>query len=513
MAEFERLPPLIRLEDGSLVAFAPESISQELFAATQLRGSPDSFLARELTDGVLHFLARSESRSAPSDDEIAELVVKIVRELGHPELSRIYEWRWKERDRLPRVPKANYSADLLSAHQDGLLHLTDLDTPTRLAGLVVGPHGSFHPDRPSIREAIQRAATLAGQFIALDGLESVLSEDGQDLPGFVRELQAALIDSKLTSAVNLNCSSPPSWAADPKVGPLFAGKQLQFSAANRSFIADSLLRILCDHHIPATQIWWHLCDSDFENLALPRLLQVIDLALDGHPIQFVFDQPRKPVILGPGLDRKGPAVLTVVGVNLSHLVQQISEPNDRRDARPTGVSGTGVPPVYLKKLGSLARFAKTAGHIRQDYLRKHGDPYLREAFLLDRAKLVVSPIDLDGAVRSVLGNESSKTNAAAEFAGQVLAEIQEALLTDRPRSMFCHLDTALNMNDAISLRDTHLPPRQQVRHGATLQRRAGGGMLELFLNHQTKIDSNQVVELLHFAQQSEVARLQILWTR
>ena len=78
----------VRKRDGRLVPFEADHISRSLFAAGERIGKPDPFMARELTDSVLHFLADESLGQTPSTAQIFELVVKVVRELGQPELSR-----------------------------------------------------------------------------------------------------------------------------------------------------------------------------------------------------------------------------------------------------------------------------------------------------------------------------------------------------------------------------------------------------------------------------------------
>ena len=82
--ELTRLPNSIRKRDGQVVPFEPERLSRSLFAATEALGAPDAFLARELADGVIHFLAGELHDEPPTSTQLAELVVKVVRELGHP---------------------------------------------------------------------------------------------------------------------------------------------------------------------------------------------------------------------------------------------------------------------------------------------------------------------------------------------------------------------------------------------------------------------------------------------
>src|SRR5438105_2963541 len=85
-------PPLtwISKRDGRLVTFDPDVISRDLFAATQRLGPPDAFLARELTDGVLHFLAVETENGTVTSAQVSETVSKVVRELGQVALSQAF---------------------------------------------------------------------------------------------------------------------------------------------------------------------------------------------------------------------------------------------------------------------------------------------------------------------------------------------------------------------------------------------------------------------------------------
>src|ERR1700682_1762115 len=84
------LPSLVTKRDGRIVPFEADKISQSVYAATEELGQPSAFLARELTDGVLHFLAAEVGADPPTTLQIAELVAKVVRELGHPALAQVY---------------------------------------------------------------------------------------------------------------------------------------------------------------------------------------------------------------------------------------------------------------------------------------------------------------------------------------------------------------------------------------------------------------------------------------
>ena len=60
-----KTPTWIAKRDGRLVPFEADKISRALFAATESLGRPDAFLARELTDGIVHFLAAESDGAVP----------------------------------------------------------------------------------------------------------------------------------------------------------------------------------------------------------------------------------------------------------------------------------------------------------------------------------------------------------------------------------------------------------------------------------------------------------------
>ena len=81
MPEYATTPNWVAKRDGRVVPFEGDKICRAVFAATEELGRPDAFLARELTDGVLYFLAEETAGAIPTTAQIAELIGKVVREL------------------------------------------------------------------------------------------------------------------------------------------------------------------------------------------------------------------------------------------------------------------------------------------------------------------------------------------------------------------------------------------------------------------------------------------------
>src|SRR4051812_13258833 len=91
-------PSEVLKRDGRREPFDADKISRALFAATETLGRPDALLARELADGVTLFLA-GEAAQTITAQEVQEVVVKGVRELGQPALAVAFEAHARRRPR------------------------------------------------------------------------------------------------------------------------------------------------------------------------------------------------------------------------------------------------------------------------------------------------------------------------------------------------------------------------------------------------------------------------------
>src|SRR5262249_6479117 len=154
--------------------------------------------------------------------------------------------------------------------------------------------------------------------------------------------------------VNLNATQPPAWARQRSAGPLFADD----SPAEEPGIGP-LLDVM--RHASEFIRWdWHVQGRDFASAEhRQRLQQVTRLALDGVPIALVSDSQRRPIALAEGMDRRRPAVLMEVGLDLGAFLD-LPAIAGRADA-------------LRDKLPSLARMAVSAGAQKRKYLRQHAD--------------------------------------------------------------------------------------------------------------------------------------------
>ena len=473
------LPDAVRGPNGRSVPFEPERITRRLFAVTERIGRPDAFLARELTDGVLHFLTTDIVGANPTPSQIAEVVVKVVRELGQPALASAYEESVglppggvlpeEEPSGSPTGLSRIFPRDLMSAHEEGLIRLTGLESPRELAGICTDlPPGG-------IRDAIRYAREIAGEYLAIDGpefdLAVMLGDPLQLADAFLNEARTAAAAAGLTVILNLNIASPPTRLSEA-TGPLF-----EPGSGKRSDRHRQIARALGEQtHDSRLAVWWHVSADDSKR-------DMPGVSLIRNSTEFVFDRARTPIQLGPGIDRQTPATLIEVGVNLARLVELTGGP-------------LVDPEVFLRRVGSLARFAKTAGHVKHDYLRRHGSPAVREAFLLDRARLVLVPIGLADAARAADG-------PPADFARDILRMLRNAAEGDRPRVMPVRIDSPLGEDEWGAVADPDFSVRQQLRRASQLHAVTGAGRVDLVMP-ETNGDR---VEAIRLAAESSVIRL------
>jgi len=474
------LPEAVRGPDGRIEPFEPERIARSLFAATERLGRPDAFLARELTDGVLHFLTPDMVGAITTPDQIAEVVTKVVREFGHPVLASTYEHQCLPPSPLAEGPArrvalttlppwarpaasppavlrdaagdvlASFSLshlfprDLVSAHREGLIRIAGLATPFELAGIAVNvpPH--------DILQALRRAREVAGEFLAVDSPEFDLAalpgDPNQLADTYVRETGSVADVLGLTIILNLNSASPPPRVAGGS-GPLF---QTPHTRTDRH---DQIALELARRANGPVQVWWHLAADQADEQARVSSL------LNGTSTEFVFDRAGSPVVLAPGIDRDSPAALLSVGVNLARLVDMSGGPPVAAD-------------VFLRRVQSLARFAKTAGHVKHDYLRRYARPGIREAFLLDRASLVLVPLGLDVAAQAT-------DVAPAQFGCDILKTLRAAVESDRPRLLPVRIDSPLDNGEWCEPADPQTSIRQQVKRASQWHAVTGAGRLDV----------------------------------
>jgi hypothetical protein len=493
------LPAWVKKRDGRVVPFEADCITQTLFAASRRLDRPDAFLARELTDAVLHFFAAEGLAGIPSTADIAELVVKVVRELRQPQLAQALA----ERDHLPTQRGATeptpaavvaqslrayslatvFSPDLAAAQESGLVELGGLQAPLELEAGVLGP-----PTASVVESFVDARQGVAG-WLAVDGPECLAA--AADAPAFVAQLALACRATGLGARLQLNVAEPPLWAREGPGGPLFAEPSLLPTSEARR--GSAWLDAWLQHPSPALELDWHV--GDRITLPDPLLLRLARAALEGRPVTFVFDRPRRPVSLGPGLDRKQPALLLSVGLPLPRLLDH------------TGI--TEDVELFLRKLGSLARWAASAAAQKRNFVRQHqpAGAALSRGFLLDRARVLVTPLGLDAAVRRLCGAGLCAGKNALDLGRRILAHLREVLAGESQRRP---VGAALEAPDEA----WDAPPEQQLRAAGRLHAVTGAGTAQLLLPDDERINAEQVVRWVQDAREhTDVARLRLVRRR
>jgi hypothetical protein len=549
----------VRKRDGRLVPFEADKISRALFAASETVGRPDAFLARELTDSIVHFLDAECAGNTPTTEQIAELIVKVVRELGQPTLARAFAdaqtakseprpdaahveagasravqigpsldqfSQWVEKNPVPadvawraaRVCGREFSLrevftrDLVAAQSDGLLTLTGLESPLELAGAVLTELPTSGAD---LIEAILDARSVVSEFFVLDGVEYSLAQGSAEVDQaaeFVRALKTAMRTTRLQAVINLNSAVPPPQLKDLAVGPLFEGHGGPAEPERLDRFRAALVEELLRPGLPkgALRLDWHLGSRDFAPENRGVLLTLGRRALEGAPLAFVFDRPRRALPLAEGLDRQVSAVLLAVGLHLPRLIE----------LAPPGIDAA----LFLQKLGSLARLALSAGTQKREFLRRHsqGRSKLTGGFLLERARLVVVPVGLESATRLLIGRGLCSGGEALDYARQMVERLHDVLCQDGRASL---LETGLDSFPSQPIWeegntweaecagglmpwDSAAAPKSQLRAAGPLHAAAGMGTAVVHLRQDQPITAEEVAELLHYAwQQTEVVRV------
>ncbi|HEV8062249.1 MAG TPA: ATP cone domain-containing protein [Gemmataceae bacterium] len=537
---------LVIKRDGRQVPFEADKISRALFAAGEELGRADAFLCRELTDGVLHFIGQEFAGQMPTTSAIADLVVKVVREFGHPALAqqfltgkapsperthqRTRTWGLKQVDWLARRmsarlattvpnPKAAledylaahfamsqvYAPDLLAAQADGLIHFGGHRSVQRLTATVV-PH---HSDPLDLVESMAAYRRATGDALILEGPDRRLWSTGAREPTafapWCRAFHLGLGDQGCRAIVNLHRQAGSGEFAEPFSGPLFAP-----SSATPAYHELSQCSLeLCDELLKRDQarvrIDWHLAEADFADENQGLLSALVQRATAGQPFCFVFDRPRRQPRLAEGISASHNAALLTVGLHLSQLARQMGQPKS--------------PERFLTKLVSLVRLALSAATQKRNALRrlKEDQPILARGFFLEKARLVLAPIGLDAVVGDLLSEFCCSRNPAPlAFACQILERIRatvhedgQALLLDAcidspliDDAFASPLDDPENLTDrehraGVTIWDDEAPLLRQIAACGSLHDASRGGTALIRYAPTTSVD--ELVQALRHA--------------
>jgi hypothetical protein len=428
------LPAWVSKRDGRREPFEADKISQSLYAASEELGEPSAFLARELTDGVLHFLTAELETDSPSSMQIADVVAKVVRELGHPLLAQKYSERRRHpsqdlparrqarpapavtleerdtpgtlRDRCMRAYSLHhvFARDAAAAHEEGLIVLAGLERPGEIASKVVEPTDAAAGWLDWLETPARHLVFDGPEYLSL----------GARASAWVRELAQFCEATGRSAVLNLNAMSPPAWFHSGEHGPLFQaglGENLGAAEAARQFLVSEI-RARASRRL---HVSWHLTAQDFAGAKVQGLRMLVQHALAHANFSFTFDRPKQPIGLALGLDRQHGAVLLEVGLSLPRFL------------REPGIGGD--PALLLEKLPSLARMAVRAGVQKRNYLRGRAAtrPGLTRGFLIERACLVVTPLGLEQLVQDLLSQGMASSELSLDLGRRIVQSLHDAL--------------------------------------------------------------------------------------
>lgn len=445
------LPTFIREADGSIVPFDSEQIAHSLFAVSSLLHKPNVLLARELADSVLHFLSLEVTGEPLPRAELNELIVKVVRELGQPEIAhRFSRWDpsqprinfdpkeitvefppwtrkiWDESEISAKLLEAYFfqhivPADLAAAVSDGYLTFSEPSCFSKLSSRVLPQNGPLPIDTWERFQAIVRVAKTS-HTIVIDGLDYSFAEqriEMEDCFHDLHRLDSCFYEANVEGSIHLNCEQPPDWSNCYSAGNLFS----ECASVSRETVRESADAILFEaFDLLNLSLTWHLSETDLAESGEKRLCKILERMSQRPRTPIIFDRPTRPILLGPSIQRDGLPCLVQVNLDLVRFVEMLGGgPLDRE--------------VYIKKLGSLARLARSVGYFQQDFLRNPRQ-FRVEMPNIDplHSYLDVAHLGLIESSIRVLGSRADE-QAVLALASQSLATIQQALQGDQLRPL------------------------------------------------------------------------------
>src|SRR5262249_17875279 len=148
---------------------------------------------------------------------------------------------------------------------------------------------------------------------------------------------------------------------------------------------------------------------------------------------------------------------------------------------------------------------------KRDFLRRHR-PALGRGFLLERARLVVTPEGLGAVVRALAGRDPGLGGPALEFARRVLQRLRDVLQQD---GLACRIATSLAPARGVAPdeggAETPATVKQQLRAAGALHAIAEGGTAAIILPGERPPSAEQVADWLRWTwQQTDVSRVRFL---
>lgn len=419
-----RLPSWVRLENGSLVPFDPDTTQKWIFAALARCGHPDAFLCRELTDSVHHFLADRVDPGTVGHARLEEVVIQILRELGHARLAAAIQIAGPGEVRAGvdraallamgdaaarRIAVGNlrrfaadrvFSPQVMALVDEGLLHLSALRQPHQVAARV------RHPLAPTPTFAAPWSDELGTCLDGLDSPEHALALAG-DSAGTVGEyltrLAAAAAAAGRWVSLHVNAAPAPPWA-ETDFRPLFPPPPRW-----ATHVEDLREQLVAGGAAvpPEAPLRWTL---HLQGAMLPSWgRHLAALLRQRGTLDLVWDRPRQPVRLDMGLTRRRWAKLQTIDLDLDRLWQ---------------CGGPWELDPWIGRLLLLLRMAVTAGVQHREFLRRLAPP--QPDFVLEHASVQLRLRGLAAVARHFFPSKSGLA-AVLKFVAHLMERLEPLL--------------------------------------------------------------------------------------
>jgi len=390
-----------------------DAVAQWIFST----GAADTFLSRELADGVLHFLQDDAAA------DVTDVAVRVIRELGYPRVALALGAKpFDAAGGEPGTEPGVYPSNLLAAQRLGLLRIDALEHVNHLtAGLVDPPQPDHELDW---LESMSRMGNRYFEAVLLPDFGSV---DG----GIQRAITALQLGQRLAGRLLVvNLPGPPGATNGLPAPSLFPDDdgETERALALLDYWPGSSASIRWRWHIPRDRPFLVNDDS--------RLHAVCRAALRLKNWQFVVDSPGRLPDLGYGVTAAEPAVLQVVHADLVGLRRHVGDDVHNLDQ-------------FLPKVASLARLSLAVGHAKRRHLRRRGPPGVRGAFILERSQLALTLQGLESVAREFAAGTDERRRIA--ISRQLRRAFADALAADPAGERWSLDRVGDNTPDVISI--------------------------------------------------------------
>jgi hypothetical protein len=408
-------------------------------------GRNDPFLASELTDSVMHFVEQDFAGRMIGPQDLVATVTKVISELGHPQLAIAIENDWTDTSRadtsidvathgaaispddciqMARKQLRDYSlthvypSSIVAAQELGLIELQDLDLPFVLIGGIVDLNRHAWQSEHGLVSAIALARHRFGRFVELKlSDESPQTRSPADL---CATLAASLDLAQLRAMIHVprRATSPGEGATlfaevDPEgaeptrnKGQLFQDEIPAVSPnSERLGWVRAIVQAASRRMLPVVAV----SAADFEDVTFIELMHV--LVVNAVPAIVTFARGESAGWQVTGRRNHCPAELASVRANLPAILAHFEECDDAD--------------TNLERLGGLVRLAFAAGRAKQTFLRRHGHSSQREAFLLERSAVVVTPIGIAEFTRTIAREQRTPAEVESKVVQQLNAAARQ----------------------------------------------------------------------------------------